>query len=60
MRDHGTLLPVLVHPADCVQDRGYGKMLQRQHAQVRGFSDEYSAHDHDTLLPVLVHPAACV
>ena len=35
---YGTLLPALVHPADCVQEPRYHKMLERQHAQVRGFS----------------------
>ena len=44
----------------CVQNPGYCKNLQRQHAQVQVYSDERPMHDLDNLLPDSGHPAFCV
>ena len=57
MHDHDNVLPDSGHTALRVQNPGDCRNLQRQHAQVQAFSDEFPMHDHNNLLPDLGHPA---
>ena len=51
MHDHDNLLPDSGHTDFCVHFPGYCKNLQRQHAQVQSFSEEWPMHDLANLLP---------
>ena len=55
MYDHDNLLLDSGHLAHRVEYPCYGKILQRQHARVQAFSDEWPVHDNHNLLPDLGH-----